>query len=871
MCAQANNGPQTYEDSISSFQNGCNSGILPLLLDKNSLAFGTNVSLRGAYATHRPPIQKKGLTFQNSTVAANFQTGFFQGGGYYRPDYGTESLICQISGRLYQLIETNGIWNVTDISIPSDLNAATTGQVWMWQAEKWMIIQDGSGKLPIFFDGALSRRSYGPSKLLGVVTATTPAAPPAVGSIVTATLNAAYTGPLNVPVIFNEAFYQPTGSPTPGYQVQLTTVSLGDYSNYPQNQTVPVHPNIGDTVPIGSQLTVESGSVGYPVNIFDNFQTGSLPFSGPQTLTLPLEFRKIPENLQVGSILIIPGFQASVQWEVTSITQGFDPLDPNGNLLGTVYIVTVSSYFTYFADGLIPGYYLIQFLPPFSPNVTLGNTTATFVIPAIGDSIIITTDIPFTGTNGQLVWIGGVQYAISTPPGTPASTTLYIINLTDTTTTNYTFNQNIMSVPEINAGRMGAYGMGRNWWSQIDGISFEAGDIVGGAAGTPANNYRDAVLKTTENDFLSGGGSFRLPGTGDIINAMVFTANLDQSLGQGALQVGTDTTMFSVNTPVDRTTWETLTNPILTESLIGTGPLGQNSTVLVNSDVFFRSVAGLGDLVLARRNFGGWGNHPISNEMKRIIEKDNQTLLQYGSSVNFDNRFLTTCAPNVSSQGVFHIGLIAMNLDTISNLRTQLPPVYDGLWTGVNALQMIVGKVNGSVRSFAWTFNLNNNQIELWEFLPEKTAITQDNGTIPIVWTFESPVLFNRDVKPLREYVKLTNGELSIDEIVGTVSIEVQYRPDSYPCWTTWRKFSVCADPDTTVENSQPGYRSPIGLGEPDSSPCESGNNRPLRNGFYFQFRFVITGSCRFIGMRVEAVSEPRPKFAQPICDEVGQ
>ena len=211
-----------------------------------------------------------------------------------------------------------------------------------------------------------------------------------------------------------------------------------------------------------------------------------------------------------------------------------------------------------------------------------------------------------------------------------------------------------------------------------------------------------------------------------------------------------------------------------------------------------------------------------------------------------------------------------MNFDTISNLRTKLPPVYDGVWTGINAFQVITGQVNGSQRAFAFTFNVDTNQIELWEFLPEDTSETQDNSTIPIGWSFETPVAFNKDVKPLTELIRLRDGEIYIKDIVGKVDIEVQYRPDFYPCWTTWRKFSVCADKNKDlVANSQPGYRTRIGLGEPDQEPCEQGNNRPLRTGYFFQFRVVINGSCKWMGMRVAALSEPQPTFAAPICDEV--
>jgi hypothetical protein len=859
--AKQTNAPETYFDFISSFESGVNSGIEPLLLPKNQLASGVNTSVRGAYVTHRPPIQIRDLVFASPLHQTTVETGLFQGGGYYRPDYGTEQLIALIAGHLFSFTETGVKFIVADISVPGDPNNPTTGQVWMWQSEKWLIVQDGTGKLPIFYDGTTSRRSYGDSIILGSVTVTNVAVPPAIGAAVVATMAAIYTGPVNVPVIFNGAYYQVSG-PTAGTNAQLTNINATPTG----------------IVPIGSQLIVNPNFIGYTIGL-----TGST--SAPNSLlqcNIPAYcsgFYRLRFALNMQSL-----GTASAGDSVTAITNNGLETFTIESIVGTVMTIyrdifkktqpcSICAWPTPPSAETIAGGNLVQFAAPHGPNVIIGTTVAPFTNPTTGAIVNVSLDISYSGSPNIIVSIGIYQYLINTLSALP-SNQITLINLTDVGTAAYVLAQDILSVPELPAGRMGAYVMFRNWMSLTDGISFIGGDIDGGAAGTPAYNYRDAVLKTTENTFLAGGGSFRVPSTGNIITAMVGVATLDTSLGQGPLEVGTAISMFSCDTPMDRSTWAALTNPILTESLIGKGPLAQNSTIAVNSDTFFRSTEGLASLILARRDFGNfgspsWGNVPISQEMKRIIEKDNQSLLSYGSAMTYDNRFLSTAAPNVSGQGVFHVGLLAMNFDAISNLRTKLPPVYDGVWTGVNALQIISGFVNGFKRAFAFTLNVATQKIELYEFLPEETTQTMDNGNIPIVWTFETPILFNKDIKPLTELVKLRDGEIYLKDIVGTVNIEVQYRPDFYPCWTTWRKFNVCADPDTTVADSQPGYRTRIGLGEPDSGPCEAANNRPMRTGYFFQCRVVITGSCKWMGMRASAVIEPQPVFALPICDEV--
>jgi hypothetical protein len=58
-----------------------------------------------------------------------------------------------------------------------------------------------------------------------------------------------------------------------------------------------------------------------------------------------------------------------------------------------------------------------------------------------------------------------------------------------------------------------------------------------------------------------------------------------------------------------------------------------------------------------------------------------------------------------------------------------------------------------------------------------------------------------------------------------------------------------------------------VGLGEPTGDVFEVGNNRPLRLGYFFQFRIIITGACTFTGIRASAITQPEPLFALTECD----
>lgn len=843
---------KSYEDWFSGAPGGQNAGVAPLLLDKTQCAFALNVSLRGGYLHTRPAIILKTLNYQgNSVLQAIVENGLFQGAGYYRPDFGTELLLAQIAGHLIQFTEVGSNWIVTDVSVPGDINDPAGTQVWMWQSEKWMIVNDGSGKLPIFFDGTSSRRSFGDSVQVGniVVDFT----PPPIGQTVTVTLDAPFTGQYNTPLIINGAFYQAiqNNSTTPVYQSILT--NLNDVA--------------GNDETVGTQVIQNPSIVGFGIGQYF-FQLGLANGTIVTSIALPVAY-----SGAIGAY--VTWFLPGQAWQVIGTSFGNNVLHPNSPTITLKYVGVTQAGF------IIPDGTLIKFAASTAPSTVIGTLTDDFIAPAVGSNVTVSLTNLYVGAAGKLVTVNGKLYTIAPVPNASATSILTLVNLTDTTNspepqypTTVPEPQQILTVPELPAGRMGSYGMGRNWMCLVDGISYIAGDIVGGASGTQAYQNRDSVLKMTENTFLAGGGTFRLPGAGDQITAMEFPPILDKSLGQGELQVSTGVFCFSNNSPVDRTVWEDTTSPLQTLSLKDNGPLAQNSTVLINSDMFFRSYVGWASLIQARRDFNNeWGNKGISNEMQRPMQQDNKSLLPFGSAESFDNRFLGTCGPNTLGAGTFHTGITSLNLDLISSLRGSIPPAWEGTWTGINALQVLAGRVNGSNRAFAFTYNINTTKIELYEQLSESAAnqaqIYKDNDSTSILWLFETPVLFNKDIKSQTDLCELIDGQIYLSNITDTVNVKVYYRPDFYPCWTLWHEFDVCADDDNSTGdgNKQPGYRMRIGLGSPSVKDCEPGNNRPLRIGYFHQFRIEFTGYCIFKGLFVRANSSQVPVFAPVECD----
>lgn len=664
-------------DFLFSFESGVNAGIAPILLQKNQLAYGSNTTVRRSFVTHRPPVKQITITadpYAGATALDDFQNGLFQGAQVYNPDNGIDSLMASISGRLFKLEISGSTAALTDVSIPGDLNDATQLRAWMWQAEKWMIVTDGTANVPIFYDSTAAittRRSNGDTLIT--------------------------------------------------YQ-----------SNLAASFSVP---NVGAAVVGGINLTT--------------------PFTGNN-----------------GDVI-------------------------NVNPIGAFTVLTGAG----------------------TANLTAANLNA----KPIGATV---------AAGNQVTWTAGGN--------------------------------------ELPAGRMAAYGLGRNWLCLVDGKQFLASDLVGGSSGTLAHNFRDAVLNVTENNYLLGGGYFTIPGSYGEIRAFCFAETIDSSLGQGALQVFTDRNVFSCNAPVDRLTWQDLTNPILTESAKGGGGLSQWSTVNVNSDIMSRARDGIRSLTLTRREFNTWGNVPISREVQPQVDRDSDDLLRFTSAVVFDNRGLMLTEGVLNPErGVYFTRIIPINYDPNSSLRGKEPSVYDALfWQGLNVFRILRGAFNNTERCFMFTLNNTTGKIELWELLPSATLEIYDAEDTRIVWSFEAFLDFGQKNPAVRDRLRLDEAEIYIDELRGKVDFQVYFAPDSWPCWVPWSSFQECED-NTNASETQPGFRPNIGLGEPDSAPCDPTNDRPLREGYTFRVKFVITGHCRFLGGKFGAWTVPQPEWAKPSCNPI--
>jgi hypothetical protein len=437
-----------------------------------------------------------------------------------------------------------------------------------------------------------------------------------------------------------------------------------------------------------------------------------------------------------------------------------------------------------------------------------------------------------------------------------------------------------------------AYGHGRLWVAQ--GSNFVAGDIANGPTG---------VLKFTENEYIAGGGSFRVPlGAGDI-TAMVFTHAPNSALGQGELVVFTQNGAVSVTVPADRYDWFASSDPSQRVVLINNGSMSQNSTALANGDVMFRSKDGVRSLISAVRDFSQYGNTPISREINGILEDDDPAYFKRASGVLFDNRYLlTTHSSPDQTKGVGFKGIVVLDFDLISGMGESSQPAYDGYWQldvsrssitrNLEWMQLITGMVDSVEHCFCFgregRYDSSNpaGDTEMWMLRRgDDDAIFDEDGTTDnkITSAIETGS-YNFGSKG--SAVKLEGADLWVDKVTGgVVSFSTYFHPDQYPVWVGWQDWNINAAFKDCTENMTepsggwstlpcitvgtegvktylPQYRPRMSIGAPSDGIVDS-VGKPFNYGFEFAARIKWTGRARLKMFRLNARNVPEETYAE--------
>jgi hypothetical protein len=425
---------------------------------------------------------------------------------------------------------------------------------------------------------------------------------------------------------------------------------------------------------------------------------------------------------------------------------------------------------------------------------------------------------------------------------------------------------------ELPAGRAMLYANGRMWVGLPDGQSFVASDIARGSSGTPSNGYTDAILKMSENQFLSEGGSFAVPSSGGNITAFVSPAQQDLAPDTGKIVAFTKGGAYFVNLPIDRTEWKELRFPIISTAQVNRGCIGPRAFALVNGDIVYRADDGIRSFAMARRSFeSSWVNGIISEEMSAIHEEEQKTLLGSCSAVYWDGRVLVTCNPRrIANRGVVFDGIMSLAMDRVSSITSRDTPAWEGTWGGLAVYQILAADLDGRYRCFA--IAERQNYLALYEIdSGQHFELTSGKTEHPVLWTIETRALFSDERSVLK---KLYDFRLWLSDIRGPAVVKLLWRPFGTVQWVEWgtrtanAASSACIKSDgcTLFANTVVQARSPMIWGDPPDDICFTSNKTPANYGHAFQLRLEIYGSCRITMGILRAWKYP---FEEPVeCEE---
>ena len=499
-----------------------------------------------------------------------------------------------------------------------------------------------------------------------------------------------------------------------------------------------------------------------------------------------------------------------------------------------------------------------------------GNFTVktAFAIPAIGASVVVDITEDYAGTPPVTVKVF-IPGPLKPFPQFGSSTFTWTITAKATIEVPTT---GIAS--ELPAAGPMDYYMGRLWYAF--GRQYCAGDIVGSkASGTVGYNYRDSILKTTENPVSLAGDAFIVPTNAGNIRALKHSANLNSALGEGELYVFTRKTIYATTVPAKRADWSSLNEPLQRVAQRDFGSVGDRCVVPVNGDLFYQAMDGIRSLAISVRNFGQWGNIPISSPEQRVLRFNDRAIMRFASGINFDDRLWQTVVPFQTEKGVAHQGIIPLDFDVLGNIDNRLPPAWEGMYEGLYHLQLLEADFGGLPRAFDIVVSKLTGNIDIWEMTTQDRWDSQvENDGDRVTWYLETPAYTWKDPFLLK---KLDGLELWFDKMLGTVQFMVEYRPDSSPCWIMWHVWKQCVakdcreDPEAITCPEYPvqpyceGFKATVSLPTPPVQ-CEPNNARPSTEGYQFQVRLTIKGWCRLRGLRIYALPKVKAPYQNIVC-----
>lgn len=424
---------------------------------------------------------------------------------------------------------------------------------------------------------------------------------------------------------------------------------------------------------------------------------------------------------------------------------------------------------------------------------------------------------------------------------------------------------------EVPIGTIMAYGHGRLFVvPKTEPVSGEDGRrfILAGDIFKP--NDPESVLRFIETQYLSGGGAFALPAEMGFIGGMFFTRNQATGNGYGPLIVFArrGACAFSVDQPREtlydlnagipvmvRAGWQDV--DISQVLFLDVGSASPFSLLPVNADLLFRGTKdGMRSLsITVTEATTTLRNASMSGEMADVFSEGGDSMLSLVSAALSDNRVMFTAVP--AEDETYFRGVASLDMNTINNVKMQMPPSFDGTFTGPRWYQILNAEYNGRDRMFA--FVKTNGGMKL---------VYEDEDAIADLT--ETPIhcrVYTRKFNCGRSDVlkTLDHIRLWLSDVKGDVEMSVYVRTDDYPFWTQMDETQTFSAPTTGREQQR---RDIVFAANKElTDPVEGGNGI---QGYVFQFALVWTGHCKIKRAKIRAMMAAEPNTPAEMSAEEG-
>lgn len=358
-------------------------------------------------------------------------------------------------------------------------------------------------------------------------------------------------------------------------------------------------------------------------------------------------------------------------------------------------------------------------------------------------------------------------------------------------------------------------------------------------------------LRFTETEYLSEGGSFRLP---DIITGLAEITSTD--VPQLLVFTQNTTSIFQSNIR-DRETWKT-TNNFQRVLFPQVGCVSGRAITTQYGQLWWMTMTGVTSLNAAAQS--RVSSELLYRDTEMAVSKGNLSPnIERVAAISFENYVLFS----VPSGDLFNRHTWVMDQSPAEKLNTGSPAAWNGVWTGTRPVQWSVGAVNGVQRVFHVSVDYDGVN-RLWEaFIPTR----QDNGQ-PITCYVETKSHANfgemaqgLDIKTFRF------AELEFTEIQGTLDVKVYWAGmrGNYKELTVYRfvapEGNITYDKQITLDTQLFAYRPQARLvrtteilnDRQEGSICGIESPFPDRHDRAFSLLIVWSGKAALRSYRIFA------------------